>query len=261
MAKNNEFIDQRGSASIEASISLTLFIFFIITIYSFVNFCRAQALIQTAINESAKEISQYSYLYKITGLQKYEILLNHKADESTTKTDKVIDSMGQLYDTFSSIASSNLTPGEIDASTFSDIKQQTSDLSNNIEVLMSDPKGLMMGFAALAGQKIIEEGKSQLVAELAKTLSLKNIELKNVQNKEIIQNADDRLKSLGIENGLAGLDFSNSTIFPNGSSDINITVQYSVKILQLLPVKSEAVFCQTASTRGWLYGDVPPSTQ
>ena len=53
---------EKGSATIEAIVSLSIFIFAFIAIYSIVNMCIVQAQIQQALNKSAKEISQYYYL-------------------------------------------------------------------------------------------------------------------------------------------------------------------------------------------------------
>lgn len=264
--------NDRGSVTIEATISLVSFIFVIVTIFSFISICRAQVLIQIAINEAAKEISQYSYLYKITGLKTYEQKLDEAGNEAAQKTDavivstdKVMDSMGDLYDFLGSMSGSNSTPGKIDSATYSEAKDKVNnlsgsagDLNTDIENLMSDPKGLMMGFSALAGQDVVERLKTDVIGALAKAISKKNFELKN-QEKITIVDADQRLRGLGVVNGLSGLDFTHSIIFQNGTSDdIKITVVYQIKTIQLLPIEDTATFCQTASTRGWLYGDAAP---
>ena len=59
---------ENGVVFIEATIALTAFMFFVVTLLSIVNVCYAQAKIGTALNETAKELSEYSYLYAVTGL-------------------------------------------------------------------------------------------------------------------------------------------------------------------------------------------------
>ena len=54
---------ERGSVTVEATISLTAFLFFFLMIYCMIDVCIMQAKISFALNNSAKEISQYSYLY------------------------------------------------------------------------------------------------------------------------------------------------------------------------------------------------------
>ncbi len=59
---------ERGSLTVEASISLTFFTLVMICIIMFINVGRAQMKLQLAANKSAQQISQYMYLVKITGL-------------------------------------------------------------------------------------------------------------------------------------------------------------------------------------------------
>lgn len=54
---------EKGAIVIEATISLTVFIFAILTILSLVDIAYVQAKMSVALNSAAKEISQYSYLY------------------------------------------------------------------------------------------------------------------------------------------------------------------------------------------------------
>ena len=65
---NRRIREERGSVTIEATISLSAFMFAIVTILTIVNICIVQAKMSYAINATAKEISQYSYLYSLTGL-------------------------------------------------------------------------------------------------------------------------------------------------------------------------------------------------
>ena len=58
---------ESGSVTIEATISLTAFMFAIVTLLTIVNICMIQARMSVAINTTAKELSQYSYLYSLTG--------------------------------------------------------------------------------------------------------------------------------------------------------------------------------------------------
>lgn len=57
---------ESGSVTVEATISLSAFMFAIVTILTIINICIVQARVSYAINTTAKEISQYSYLYALT---------------------------------------------------------------------------------------------------------------------------------------------------------------------------------------------------
>ena len=61
--------DEDGAIIIEATLSLSFFMFFIVTVLTIVNICYVQSKMSIAINETAKEISQYSYLYGLTAVE------------------------------------------------------------------------------------------------------------------------------------------------------------------------------------------------
>lgn len=54
--------EQKGYITIEATIVLSIYIFAFMMIFSLIHICRAQMKISVAINNAAKEISEYSYL-------------------------------------------------------------------------------------------------------------------------------------------------------------------------------------------------------
>ena len=59
---------ESGAIIVEATLSLPIFMFAILTLLSIINICTAQSKMGTFINESAKEFSKYSYLCNVTGL-------------------------------------------------------------------------------------------------------------------------------------------------------------------------------------------------
>lgn len=72
---------EKGAVAIEATLSLTFFMFLIVTLLSIVNLCIAQAKIGIALNQTAKEISQY--IYSLTGFNEIQKDMNAAvADQS-----------------------------------------------------------------------------------------------------------------------------------------------------------------------------------
>ena len=59
---------QKGSITVEASLFIPMFLFAFMSIYSLVFFVRAQLVIQYAADQAAKEVAQYSYILKKTGI-------------------------------------------------------------------------------------------------------------------------------------------------------------------------------------------------
>ena len=55
--------NEHGAIVVEATIAFSAFIFLIFIVYSIVDICYIQAKMGIALNESAIDMSQYSYLY------------------------------------------------------------------------------------------------------------------------------------------------------------------------------------------------------
>lgn len=254
-----------GAITIEATISLTAFMFAIVTILTIVNICIAQARIATAINATAKEISQYSYLYSLTGFSKSEAELAEAGKKDTEELNTILEDVNTVFNEIENL-------GKAGKSSVNDVKDIAkawdsavgsmdkieaagSSLKDTMKDIAKDPKHLMFGIAKLAASKTMEIAKSRLIAApLSKAMCEKHL----VSSHDT--DAEDYLKHLGVvpaANGsyVDGLDFSQSTIFPYGSNRITINVSYDVKIIELLPIDITFHFNQTAVTNGWLAGD------
>jgi len=88
---------ENGSVSIEATISLTAFMFLFITIYSLITVCRAQSKIAVAVNSVAKELSQYSYLYGLTGLNETQEKISKDNKEYVEGINSFITDVTNVY--------------------------------------------------------------------------------------------------------------------------------------------------------------------
>ncbi len=263
--KNNE----QGSVSIEAAISLTAFVFFFLMIYSILTICRAQARIQVAINNTANEISQYSYVYGLSGLDESLAKFQNEANKDEEEVDNFIGSTIQVFDSIQALGDDASKVDIADPQSMLDQWDALStDIDNakdggvavmqKIEEMSKDPQKLLFGMAKIIGSNTLELAKSRLIAEpISRALVGKHLK----RNEK--DTADAFCQSVGIIPGeyfgqrsyFNGLDFSNSTLFPMGSPEITILVTYKVKMLQLLPIDLEFTITQSAVTRGWLHGD------
>lgn len=255
---------EKGSVTIEATIALTSFMFAIVTILTIVNICMIQARMSIAINSTAKELSQYSYLYSLTGLQNSEKSLHEAGVEGTKDINQILNDINTVYNEIESLGETgNQTPDNIEGITTAwdeavgkveKIEEAGSSLEDTISDIASNPKQLMFGIAKLAASETLELAKSRLIAApLAKVMCQKHL----VSTKD--GSTEDYLKQLGVvpsANGsyIDGLDFSKSSIFPYGSNEITINVSYDVKVIALLPIDFTFHFNQTAITHGWLAG-------
>ena len=83
LRKNKVSKPQNVAVVIEATLSLSVFMFLIVILLSIVNICTAQAKIGIALNQTAEEMSQYLYFYSLSGLN--DIQAKVYADSSETR--------------------------------------------------------------------------------------------------------------------------------------------------------------------------------
>lgn len=257
---------ERGAVTIEATISLTAFLFMFLMIYSLITICRAQAHIQVAIDNTAKEISQYSYLYGMTGIQEAVDAVKESAASDADGINEMIKNVSSIFEGIQKLGDTGATMDISDMdgaiSTWNTANGQlTSNVTaakQSIEAIAQNPQELLLGMARIIGTEVLDVAVSKAIAEpISRALVKKH--LKRYNN----DTADAFCKSVGIIPGtylgnrsyFNGLDFSNSTLFAGTSDTITIIVSYKIKLLQLLPVDIEFNITQSAKTLGWMHGD------
>lgn len=256
---------ESGSVTIEATISLSAFMFAIVTILTIINICIVQARVSYAINMTAKEISQYSYLYSLTGLNDSEQNLYKAGKEGTKDLTQILSDINTVYNEIENLGNTGkqsidniddiMSAWDSAVGSVSNIETAGSSIESSISSIAKDPKHLMFGIAKMAACEGFDLVKSRLIAApLAKVMCKKH--LVNEDGGSV----ESYLKQLGVKPSATGsyfdgLDFSKSTLFPYGSNEIRINVSYDVKIIALLPIDFSFHFNQTAITHGWLCGE------
>lgn len=266
-----ELNNQRGSATIEAVIGFTAFLFAIFTILGLVNFCRAQMLVSSAVDTAAKEMSQYAYFYQMSGLQKFEEKLDDNASVGKNNINEVIGTVDQLYSSINGAVEQTvqektnvanmIAAGDADMQTFENaitgiensaegVMQGITGVSNALKDVGNDPLLYMRSLVALIGSEGMEAAKRAVAVPLARSFVSKHF-------GEDTDAANAKLESLGIEGGLDSMNFNLSNIFSDDKhQDIEITVIYKVKLLQVFEwVVLEANVSKVAVCRAWLGGD------
>lgn len=252
---------ENGAIVIEATISLTAFMFAIVTLLTIVNICTVQARIGYALNITAKEISQYSYLYSLTGLNNRQSEIYEAGVEQTQDINKILTDVNTVYNEIQNLGETGQkSPENIDDimnawdsinSSADNIESAAGSIGESLKSIASDPKNLIFGIAKLGASEAFDMAKSKLIAApLAKTMIQRHL----VDEKG--GNVEAYLKNLGVVPSgsgkyIDGLDFSESTLFPNGTDVITLNVQYDVKVITLLPIDFTFHFCQSAVTCGW----------
>lgn len=256
---------ESGAVTVEATISLSAFMLLIVTILTIINICIAQARISYAINTTAKEISQYSYLYALTGLNESQAKLAEAGKKDTLPINQVFNDLNTMYNEIENLGDSGLSSDsnvediankwdEI-AKSLSSLKDSGTAVISDIETIADNPKQIIFGVAKLAGNTAMDAAKSKLITEpLAKAMCKKH--LVDAKGGDV----EAYLKRLGVVPDVTGsyykgLDFNGSTLFPDGSNKIKICVSYNIKVIALLPINYSFHFHQTAITHGWLAGE------
>ncbi|MCD8120005.1 MAG: hypothetical protein LUE29_11110 [Lachnospiraceae bacterium] len=239
---------ERGALVIEATLSLSTFIFLIFTLLSITNIYYIQAKMSVALNSSAKEISQYMYLYYKLGLDDLESTAASATDASRDTVTTTIDGVQDLVEAFSdgSEAAESL---DFD-SLITEIQNGTTTVNSLVdtyaEAIGDDPKQFIIGMAKLAALEGVQEIKEILAQVLAKTFMKNNlIEYEG-------DSADNMLARYRVVNGMDGLDFNYSSLMAYGKTDqIFLVVTYDVSVIRFLNIDVSFTFRQCAKTSAW----------
>jgi hypothetical protein len=238
---------ERGAVVAEATIALAVFIFAIFTLLSFVNLCYIQAKIGAALAESAKEISQYAFLYYKFSIDKAQAEPGEENAGSGATAAQTIGGVGALLDALSGSNDS------LSAGNFRDIANSAGAAGVEVGSLfatygeeLKDPKTFLVGMAELAGEEAPEAGKNKLGQLMALAFTQKNL----IESPK--DDADKFLRRHGVKDGLAGLDFDGSTLMAYGTSDeIQLVATYDIEVIRLLGAGFRFTVTQCAKTEAW----------
>ena len=208
--------NQEGAVVIEATISLTAFMFLIITILAITNICLAQAKIGTMVNGIAKDVSNYTYVYSMTGLNGWEQGVSDGANAARHDINEVLEDTTDTYEKIGRI----------------------------INKADSDPE-YWNSFKQLLKEQGINSGKSLVLNKVCKNIAKDRL---TTEGKD----ADAYLKYLGIKAGIEGLDFSRSEFSQQGSNEFKIIVDFKVHMLEFFGIEWEFQFEQCAATKAWI---------
>lgn len=197
--------DEKGVLSIEASISYSIFLMIIVTILYIMRIVYVYGLIQHAVSQTAKELSMYSYLYQVAGLNELNQQIAGATGERTKQFNGDIGEVVQFYEEFSS---GNIT-AEYNGTT--------------------DPREIFKNIgAALLGQAG-KEANQQLFETVTRPMIESYIGADAKGN-----GADARLRALRVVDGVKGLNLSSSSFFEDGAT-IDLIVCYTID--PIMPVK------------------------
>lgn len=242
-----------GSVTIEATIALTIFMFAFLGITSLSTLVRAESKVQYALNQTAKELSQYMYIF----------YRGETAENTTKPVDELIKETGN----FTNMIKNASKDVDFSDSLFSkdqvasDLKKTISDVStvkNDVQSILEAGKSLANKYKSVAENptEVLNAIYSIVKGEIKNTVRSKIIApvVANILMPKYLESseksADEFLEGMGVENGMSGLNFSLSSIMEDGRT-INLTAVYTVDYKIPLVGDRRFTIKQTASTATW----------
>lgn len=238
-----------GSLTIEAAFVLPFFMFGFMALAMLATTTRAQSTIQYAVDQTAKEVSQYYYVINRLGF-------NHGGDANDENIDKVDDFI-ENFNTFQSTIAdaSEYSPSQIN--TIDDISKTYGELEGNFQSIKNASQELYGSFKSMADNPmaIISSmatmlkngaGNAAVCRIIAQPLS-KALVQKYISNNG---NIDDTLEAMGVVDGMDGIDFGLSTFAIDGKT-VNVVAVYKIKPMGFSLIDYTYTVKTTGSTGIW----------
>ncbi len=259
--------NENGVIIVEASIVVPLFIFFVITFLSLIDICMLQMRINIALNTAAKDISQYSYLYMMTGLNEEQEKLYNGSEGVRVSMNNTLQGLQTMTNSWipAGDGARDLTEYQgdfneylqkienVDKSTNQAVtctKEEAQKIYKDWSAQLSDPQAFMTGVISLAGNELSEKAKSILAEMMGKAFMSKNLRSSDTDTAEQYLARQHVVPAEG--SYINGLDFSGTKLFANGQTDrVQLVCTYEVEVIKLLNISYKFKFQTTAITRAW----------
>lgn len=243
----------KGALTVEAAISLPLFICAFLSIAFFMRVAYIHNNVQYAITGAANELSTYSYLYSVSGLQAINDEISGKADEygesASGHMTGVLEAFDALGNSFEGKNRENMDVGDLEG-LFSDGKVAIENVTNVLADVKNNPKKEFISIAAVFAGAGYEKIKSELSTPIVRFFMGKYI------NEKIFNSKGGPGAYIAVnegENPLQAFKFDNRIFADNKT--IDIVVSYRIKTVLPINIIPEIHMKQRAIVRGWMSGD------
>lgn len=216
----------KGSATIEATIVLPMLLIVLFSLAYIIRIFFIYNTMQDALSEVGRRYGNMSYFYHVTGLKDYSDALNTAADEAETTLSGQQDTLVNAFDSFNDMVSGGSGQAVSTDSIMAvldnadDLSQASSDVSELVRTIIADPKTELRMVITIFARKLNYNITNELVSLMARGSLGKEL------GKRL--NTDDPTSVLGIEGGLMGIDFNQTSIFGDSES-MEFVVSYTVK--------------------------------
>ena len=212
---------EKGAVIIEATISLTVFMFAMLTLLSLIQIAYVQSRMSTAVCGATKELAQYAHFYYIANMDKAFNATDGKGSEIVEKVAEFIKTIG----------------GEIDG-----FGEEASQYTDQLGFIQDFGQAVTEGGDALSGDTL-----GQYLLHGAGKLLIISLMEDNLKTGSSGSMSDFFARNRIDEN----LDFSHSSILENkdgkGTKNLFISVAYDIHVIKLLNIDF------TFHMRNWAY--------
>lgn len=226
--------------------SFLLFTLLIVSILTMINIVTVQARVHAALTQACETVSMYSYVLDLTGAASHIQNNSAKAGKVQGQVDQFRSNVNGLLD-----GVKNLDAGQIGAKGEAILNQMQSGVDYAVE----NPKEML--------QYMMNYGLDQAGGAAFEQMVVRPLVGRYLANGG--QSGDAYLRSYGVADGLAGLDFYSPDLQGNDSQlltsqgNVKIVVQYDVDYhfgALVLPFDQPKLHVtQEVMTKAWLGGE------
>lgn len=219
--KTTENQREKGAVIIEATISLTTFMFAMLTLLSLIQIAYVQSRMSTAVCGATKELAQYAHFYYIANMDDAFNATGGKGSEIVEKVAEFIKTIG----------------GKI-----SDFGDELAQYTDQLGVIQEFGQTVTEGGDALSGDTLGQyalHGAGKLL-------------IQSLMEKNLVTGGSGSMEQFLARNRIDNnLDFSHSSILENkdgkGTKNLFVSVAYDIHVIKLLNIDF------TFHLRSWAY--------
>lgn len=235
------FRDGKGDIAIEALFGLIIFILAYMGVLMFSTLMRLEATTQYAVDQVAKEVSQYYYV-----LEKTDLLLDEPGKVDVNDTDSLIENGNNAISGLSALMGSSVS-GSDTAQIAENAKSFGRDANAVYETIKAGDWGTQLtNIMSLTLNGVTDRIFGKVIAgPVCKMLFEKYIPA---------DDPDEYFRNYGIEDGMDGLDFTYSTFIQDGYT-INVVLIYKLNLKNLtFGIFDKDIYIrQVGSTQAWIH--------
>lgn len=241
----------KGAVTLEAAIVLPVVLCAFFSVVFLIRAAYTYSLIHHALSETALEMASAGYIYHISGIRDlHDTVRNTINDRTEFLEDQagiVVDAFGYLYGSDSDLpANTGWNPA---GPGLEDVEEKFSRIFDYTKDIAADPLDEIKTIACCIAGGTFDDMKTQLFIPIVRLYMKKHLVT------DEITDAEERLRSLNVVDGLSGLDFSGSSFLSDRNEDIDIVVRYRIRLPLPIRFTGDLEIVQRARARAWLGGD------